>query len=174
MVTVIGLYLSNRQARKAQADDFLWRLVEKWESEEMRACRMRAASDFLHHRKVSRNTIEIYNFLELIGFFVRSGTVPDDGAWVYFSTFVWGYWGAGRVMIALQQIDDPTVFQELDILVKRLTKFEVRRRHISEEQTKWNDEEVELFLKNEMELIPPPEPAKWRRWVSRAVRLLCR
>jgi hypothetical protein len=173
-----GLIWQSLQRRKAQGDDFLWRLVQRWESDEMRARRIQVASDFLHHGKDTRNTVDILNFLELLGYFVRSGTIPESGAWLYFVDVVFGYRLAANGLIVRQRLGpqgDPTVFQDLLGLVDTLLKIEAKKRKIRGNGPKvtlqdagWDPEEVRGFLRYETELAYLPEPSRWKLFIKRA------
>jgi hypothetical protein len=175
---VAGLVWQSLQRQKAQEDEFLWRLVQRWEAMDMRERRSRVAAHLLVEPHNFRETIDVLNFLELLGYFVHSGTVSEAGAWTHLSTSAVGYWWAAEDEIAWQRSEDPTVFTELKRLVDRYDAVESKqrnriaglrpflpietyeqRRAASEEWPpqklgKWSPDRIKDFLENEKELSP--------------------
>jgi hypothetical protein len=160
VVTGTGVIDQWRRGRRAEGNDFLMRLVDTWESKDVRSRRSRVAADLLEQPPIfTRYTLDIFNFFEILAYLVRSGSVRADGAWNLFSMFAVGYWFAGGPEIDRQREDDPTVFEEYEHLIDRFGGIEARERRKTPTRLKWKPEDVAAFLRNEKELagvIPPP------------------
>jgi hypothetical protein len=129
VVISLGVFWrTNRQARKVQADEFLWRVMTLWDASEMRRYRIRAASALLAKSHESRETYEVLNYLELVGYLVRTKTISAVGAWTHFSEYAVGYWWAAREEIDHWRGKDITVFSELEGLVMAYPSIDAEQR----------------------------------------------
>jgi hypothetical protein len=128
--------------------------------------RIKVASDLLKHPPAtSRLTVDILNFFEVLGFYVKAGSISLRAAWELFSVFEVGYRTACRSFIQEKQRKDSTVFAALDDLAERFLKIEQKERGVKRAAAEPTEAEVRRFLEDEVNLLfvlsvpePPPPP----------------
>ncbi|HVD03581.1 MAG TPA: hypothetical protein VNF75_05545 [Candidatus Dormibacteraeota bacterium] len=138
LVTAYGLWRQNGQWRRSQADDFLWRAVERWNSDEMKARRVLVATAFQNGSERTADTTALFNYLEFFAYFVHAGTIEEVGAWTVLGDFAVGYWTVGGAAVDLQRADQMTVYTEWAYLVDRINKIEAKERQLNVPDVKWN------------------------------------
>ena len=150
LIAGAGVWDQYRRGRRSEGLDFVWRIRQEWNSIENRARRQKVAEDLLKEPKeVSRLTVDILNFFETVGFYVRVGSISVEAAWMNFSPFAVGYWFACRPQILRKQRQDRTQFADLEYLVDRFLTFEQKKRRVSRASVKLSKQEVARFLRNE-------------------------
>jgi hypothetical protein len=159
-----GVIDQARRGRRTEGLDFVWRLLQAWDSRDSKLSRIKVASDLLKEPpEGSRLVIDLLNFFDVIGFFVRKGSISLEAAWAMFSSFVLPYRQALRGQIQAQQRDDPTLFSELEFLAEGFLKIDQKKRHASRARVEPSEKEIKVFLENEVELrfsLDLPEPPK--------------
>jgi hypothetical protein len=162
VAAALGVIDQARRGRRTEGLDFVWRLLQSWDSRENKLCRIKVASDLLKNPpEGSRLAIDILNFFDVVGFFMKKGAISDEAAWTMFSAFVLPYRQALRGQIQAQQRNDPTLFTELEFLAERMLKIEQKRRHTTRARVEPSEAEVRDFLENEVEMrfgLDLPEP----------------
>ena len=182
---VVGLLLQSRQRQRTQSDDFLWRLAQAWDSREMRSRRSVVATGFDRGSPSIADATALFNYLELVAYFVRSGTVDAVGAWTILGDFAIGYWVAGKEIVATQRDADDTVYADWNYLVDRFYEIEAKERRLNARDVRrtkfyylvtrfitiesierklragtvrWSEEDKGRFLRNEIAMNAPIQP----------------
>ncbi len=165
-----GVAVQYRQNRRAHGLDFLWRSIQSRDSPDMHLRRSQVASDLLSTPpKISKLTIEVLNFFDLVGFYVRSKGIRLEAAWSAYCGFVVNYRSACRGELKEQQREDPTIFADLEFLTESCLKVDQKKREkilgrrISRSEVEPSYAEVAGFLRAEADLrfivtLPPPPP----------------
>ena len=166
-IAVLAVIDQYRRGRRTEGFDFLWRFTVLWDSVDSRTRRALVATDLLKRpRAVTRLTIDIVNFFEQVGLYVRSGAVNASSAWAMFYPFAVGYWYACQGEISLVQQEVPVQYIDFAYLVRRFMEIEAKERGgASIDSLAPTEEDVDELLRNEQELkdvisVKAPEAAE--------------
>jgi hypothetical protein len=144
--------------------DNLWRMMDKWESDEM--LRLRAAAAQALKKKANADEIsDVLGFFEVMGYLVRVQAVDAEATWSMFSDWVLPYWLAAKYSIDEDRAVDQTYWQDFEGLWKTLLKIEAQKRGRAEQDVVPDDQVVQGLLDSESKLTPgQPHPSRaWRR-----------
>ncbi len=135
-------------ARETAALDSLWHVSEQWNSPAMLDVRSNAAAA-LRARKPSADVASILDFFDEIVILVHRGALDEGLTALHFYWPLANYWAATNEYIKQAQSEEPSAWNDIGTLVKRLGALEAerRRRPISEVQP--TPEEVQQFLADE-------------------------
>jgi hypothetical protein len=144
--------------------DFLWRMMDKWESDGM--LRSRAAAAQAMKRKANADEIsDVLGFFEVMGYLVRVGAVDAEATWSMFSDWALPYWVAAKYSIDEDRSADQTYWQEFEGLWKTLIAIEAGKRGRPERDVVPSEHDAQELLDSESKLAPgQPHPSRaWRR-----------
>ena len=130
--------------------------VDKFESNAMKLARSKLAKQIL--AKVDHDCIQedVINLFEAIGTVLRRKYLDKELVWADFSFHAIRWWSVLKDYILEErkrQDNDQTIFEDFENLVDILYKVEVKRRKLSLDKLKPNNDKISQFLKDESNLI---------------------
>jgi hypothetical protein len=156
-------------ARTSSGIDNLWRLVDKWDGDDMVSKRARAAQAMKRHHDTD-DVADVLNFFEQLGYLVRKKAIDKESAWAMLSDWALPYYRAAQYFITADRAVDETYWEDFEGLNQVLLQVESRRRRKREGDVQPTSAQVQKLLESESAMVPgQPKPSKkWRR-VQRAV-----
>jgi len=166
LLAAIALIAEGRRDRLSIGISNLWKLVEGWDSPEMRLRRALLAKRLRNNvapRETSDDAIDVLNTFELLAYLVRSETLSLEGAWINFSTWAVSYWYIYETAIKHLQEQDSTLFEDYGTLIRQFIDYEARRRNLEPAAVVPDADALREFLRAEEALllrISPPQAAR--------------
>jgi IPT/TIG domain len=177
-VTLLGVFIQRRQSRTATGLDLLFRMLNQWDSEDMRSRRAEIAEMLLGFRTNGwpakldhrhREILDVLNFFEYLGFFVCvAKMVRCREAWSIFYPWACRYWYAStpiRTSLAERSPQSYAQYKKMmDGFLILYARGEVRGiQKLWQKRTRATPASatVDAFLRNEMRLAEVP-PLSWR------------
>jgi hypothetical protein len=181
IVAAVALLAEGRRDRLSIGINNLWKLVESWDSPEMRLRRAHLAQRLRNEepplRETSDEAIDVLNTFELLGYLVRAKALSLEDAWINFSPWAVSWWFIYKpAIIRLQEEVDPTLFEDYARLVHEFIAYEARRRDQEPTALVPDADALTDFLSSEeglsRRLAPaPPKPSLGERvlsWLERS------
>jgi len=145
VIAIVALWIESRRSRFSLGIDLLLKLDHNFKTERMCTARQTVAKAYQMNK--SENDIdEILDFFEMIGLLTHRGALSDILVWHNFFYWIHGYYLLSRDYIKAAQSEDPTVWQNLVSLHKRLVAIEKRERRCTDSQLQLTKEELTEFL----------------------------
>lgn len=155
LVAVIALFVQTRNARIALQTQALLSLSDRFDSEEMRTIRRRAASNLLTQKPSDDELADILDFLSSIAFLRSKGAIDRALAYNQFSWWMVRYWHAASPFIVEERLRDPRSWTMLERVVSELEKLE---EHEGFPQDAYSAEKIREFLLRESRLPISSQP----------------
>jgi hypothetical protein len=157
IVALAALVLQGRRTRLSLGLENLWRLIEQWDQAEMRRRRAAVARALLAdpegRQRVSDEAIDVLNTFELLAYLVlRSKTLKLEDAWVNFSPWAISWYYVYQAGIERFRDEDPTVFEDYEVLVEKFLDYEMDRLGLSREEVVPPEPTLSDFLEAESRL----------------------
>ncbi len=134
--------------------DILFRLVDRWGSEEMAKKRAAAARGRLAKTPVDQ-TNDVLGFFEFVGYLLDAKAISLEGVWVNLSDDAVATWYAYKSIIDADQKDDKTLWEDFQQLEAGM-EGESRRRKVPQSQIVPADADITDFLESEAGLDVGP------------------
>jgi hypothetical protein len=150
VIAIIALLLESRRSRFSQAVDLILRLEERFTTEPMVSSRRRAAIALRSDNKADAD--DVLDFLEMIGLLMRRGALDETMVWHTFFYWIHRYSLAANSYIRAAQTEDPTRWEELVRLHRRVVDVEKRKRGCSNGDLQLSPEDLLGFLEEEATL----------------------
>ena len=151
LAAVVAVILEGRRSRFSLGIDLIFRLDERWASEEMVTARRMAAQSLLH-KGPDTGADDVINFFATVGILLRKRALDEEMVWATFFWWFVRYWQAAESYIAAARKADPTIWSSVEFLRSALLKMELSKRHCTEAQTVPSAPEIETFLREESTL----------------------
>jgi hypothetical protein len=156
IVAVIAIVVESRRSRFVSGVELIMKLDEKFESNEFRRRRARAAehlkSDFKDGMEGQVALEDVLNFFEMLGFFHRKGAVDSETVWHTFGTWVVSYYALSRDYIALCRQEDVAWYRELTSLYEATKAFDQTERRHELASLAVSETDLAVFLAGELAL----------------------
>jgi hypothetical protein len=170
---VITLFLTYQQIKRteiASGAEHLWRLIDKFESDEMKKSRSEIAKIWVSNPTDEKieECRDVFDFFEDLGILVRLKVIPLRLAWSDFCYWVLPYWIAFEKYVtdyARRNPDEPAYYVEFEYLFEHVYKYDNLMRNrsaigrffgigkaLSKEEEK---AEMEKVMREERELLEP-------------------
>jgi hypothetical protein len=150
IATALTLWSEIKRSRLSQAVDIVLQLDAKFNSDEWRERRSRAARE-ISSGKLDSEAENIIDLFETLAFLTENRKVVDEEAiWHFFSYWINNYYELMRSRIDERRRNDPTVWQDIVPFVEKLRSIDARRRglpHVA--QTIPTSNELAQFLEEE-------------------------
>jgi len=134
IVAAVALMAAGRRNRLSIGINNLWKLIDGWESSEMKWRRALLARELggnlAPEGRISDHAVDVLNTFELLGYLVRSKVLALDDAWVNFSSWAISWYYIYEAPIHRIQREDPTVFEDYSTLVAKFIKYEAKRKKV--------------------------------------------
>jgi hypothetical protein len=150
LVALILTLFQLKQFRFAHGVDLIFDLDRQFQTPDLLNAR-RLSATALHNHESTEEIDNILDFFETVGILVRRNAVDAEIAWSYFS-----YWVLRYADLTKDHIEDrrkaeldETYWQEFDLLVNRLTKIEIKKRHLKS-LPRFSPEQIDKFLAEEI------------------------
>jgi hypothetical protein len=167
-VAIILTCFQLRQFRFAHGVDLIFDLDRQFQTPDLLKARRLSAIALMYH-KSTEDLDEVLDFFETVGILVRRNAVDAEIAWSYFSYWVLRYADLtkGHIEERRKAELDETYWQDFELLVNRLTKIEIRKRHLkslphfSPEQI-FSPKQRDEFLAEERSGYRPVPQERWQ------------
>ncbi len=158
LVAMTALFIEGRRIRLQLGLSNLWRLIEQWDSPDMRLRRAHLAARLMRDPAarsiVSDEAIDVLNTFELLAFLViRSRTLRLEDAWVNFSPWAVSWWFVLKVGVDRLREPDRTIFEDYAELIEQFIDYEMDRRDVTREQVIPDEVDLKGFLGAEASLV---------------------
>ena len=141
-------------ARDALGVDILFRLIDRWGSDEMAKKRAAAAKGALAGIEILQ-TDDVLGFFEYVGYLLGDKAIKPEGVWVNLSYDAINTWYAYKPFIDADQNADKTFWEDYQKLEAKM-EAESRRRKEPEDQIVPDDQDKIAFLESEASLDVTP------------------
>lgn len=150
LVAIIAVLLENKRSNFSFGVDLILKLEKDFNSERMKAARKAAAIDLLNSS--DKNTTEILDFFEFMGYLTRQKALDKKMVWEMFYYFLSKYYTASKHFIEKERSKDSTVWANLPYLYSCLSNIEKRERGCSDSDLAFSKKEISDFLTDEAHL----------------------
>ena len=132
IVAIIVFIVESRRFIFTRAIDILLQYDDKFNSSEFREIRRRAASYLISgskkEDKEGRQAIcDVLNFFETIALLYKNKIIKDKMVWHTFSSWLLPYRKAAESYVVECRLQDPTSYEDTDILFKDILAIEQKR-----------------------------------------------
>ncbi len=148
---VVAVIVESRRSRFTFGIDLLTKLDERFQSG-MQAQRRNAAQGLLAGRPSDSD--DVLDFFEVLGILVKRKALDPYFVWHFFFYWLNAYASAAAEYITTIRHDDPTIWQDLSYLRRRLRTIERRERRCGDSDFQLSKDEVHRFLLEESALAP--------------------
>ncbi len=148
---VVAVVVESRRSRFTFGIDLLTKLDERFQSG-MQPRRRTAAQGLLTGRP--RDSDDVLDFFDVLGILVKREALDPHLVWHFFFHWVNGYASAVGEYITTVRRDNPTIWQDLSYLRRRLLTIEKRERRCGDSDVQLSKDEVHRFLQEESALAP--------------------
>lgn len=160
----VAVWRQNRAAKKLAGLQLFLQIAAQWDSADMQRKRAQLARTLLVDPKALELDDTVLVFVETLAHMTRRGLVDRELVWTTFEVDVSSYWAAviHYVLYVRDRFSDPTLFEEMEALNKRLLNKERRRHGATASTIGLADSAITDFLRWESrrgeELIQVPAP----------------
>ncbi|MGB6133819.1 MAG: hypothetical protein WBG54_18705 [Acidobacteriaceae bacterium] len=155
ILSVAGVGISywgiRKQARSFAASvsaDLCLKLLDRFESREMQIVRSNAATA-LRARSGLRAADDVFDFFEIIGLYVRLGTLDKELAHSFFFHWINLYWHVGKEYIFKSRKRSSEIYRDFEGLYRTVLEIEMKNDPKSRDLDP-TDAEVDSFLAQEI------------------------
>jgi len=157
IVAVILFIIESRRSMFTKAVDILMQYDNRFNSQEFRKIRRRAAEFFLsgskEEDKDGRQAIaDVLNFFETVAFLYCNKAIKANMVWHTFASWLVPYWKAAESYTQKRLLDDPNSYRETAVLFDAVWSIEQEQLHDHTEKSIIKGESLNRFLKSEAEL----------------------
>jgi hypothetical protein len=131
VATIASIYVTYKAMKKqveslanSVSADLALKLVHDFESPEKVALRGRVAQATLQNLTLSESD-DLFDFFELIGFYVRRGQIDAETAHSFFFHWVNLYWNAGKSSIEKKREASVGIWKDFESLYKTVRQIEM-------------------------------------------------
>ena len=160
LISVLVFKEQASHARVSLQVSLLLKLDERFDSDGMRRIRVRAATGILRHEPSAVD--DVLNFFCTVGLLADRGALDPEMVWGSFYNWIRCYWHAALPYIEEQRKRDPTNWNNLDTLYRKLVDIQMAKYPGGAVTT---DADVKEFLESESTLdlaaaLSSREPSK--------------
>jgi len=134
LAAIVAIWTEGKRARFSQGLELLLRLDEEFDSEEFKKKRRAVAKLLLKEEenfekgKRLEEVEDILNHFQIIGFLLRKGVLDKELVWVHFFFWLNHYYLFLKPHIASVREWEPTAWEDVDWLHRRLAVLERKHR----------------------------------------------
>jgi hypothetical protein len=154
IIAVLAIWAESRRQRFAMGVELLLRLDEQFHTERMLANKKRIACAFLANdcSQVPNEMIEIIDFYDEVGFFVRRGGLDKKAVYTFFFSYMFRFWYVARDYVDQERRQDPTLWNDYEKLYRDLHKIELAERHKLKVSLELQEDELRQYFAEDAEL----------------------
>ncbi len=124
IVAALAMVRQDRRMWRSSGLYSLWRVISMWDSPDMQAYRVSAATRLRQVPRIfDEHTEAVLNFFELLGYLLRTGTLTEDDVWTNFAWWAVCYWYVCEFDIKESRAADTTVYEDYEFLVERMRRY---------------------------------------------------
>jgi hypothetical protein len=155
LTAMAAVIVGSRSARFSLGMDLLIKLDDRFQAPAMQRQRRTSALALLAGRPAESE--DVLDFFEMIGMLVRRRTLDSHLVWHIFFHWINGYVSAASEHIATVRNSNPTIWQDLTYLRRKLVLIEKRERRCADSDIQLSMAAVRGFLEEESGLDPDGE-----------------
>lgn len=150
LITLLMMFYEIRTSRKVAAAEFLLKLEDSFNSNEMRKNRI-ATTETVSRNPRNYTAIDsnraVIDFFEDLGILSSMRVIPKELTWASFGYWILHYWKMFEDYVSwIRKNEDPTAYYNFERLYVRVSKFDTKRRKKSAEIAK---KQIKEFIDDE-------------------------
>ncbi len=151
IVAIVALFWQTKSFRLSLAADLSMKLDDRFQEEEFRATRSKAARALKEH--IAENEAEdVFDFFETVGMFVRLRALKAEIVHSLFFHWINLYWVAGRDHIRKRQTTAKCLWRDFESLYKKVLEIE-RRKDPASKDIELATDARDRYLDDEIALL---------------------
>lgn len=162
--TLFAVWRQSKVTRETASVQLFFNIANQYNTSEMKCLRRQFARTLLTPGNKTSLDESVLEFFETLSHLTRRGILDLRMVWSTFSIESRSYWFAAEPFVRTlrSRFNDPTLYEELEWLNRKMVKMEIDRRRKTEAEVQVTQEQRDEFLRSEAEMSDGREDSPQR------------